>query len=196
MKDLLGITGTVLLMGGFAPYLYALWRKTAKPHAFSWFLWGIINAIVCAVQVSQGAGAGAWTAGVAATFNLGITVYALKHGERNITRGDWAVLVSVLMALPLWVMTSNPVWSVILVSVIDTVAFYPTLRKSWNRPHEEVATTFVLGMAGFAFALMALDNPSFTNVCYPAKVILTNGIFVSCLFYRRMVLARGELTAA
>ena len=189
MKEILGITGTVFLMAGYAPYLFALWNRQARPHAFSWLLWGFINAIVFAVQVSQQAGPGAWTVGVAALFNLGIGLYAIKGGERNITKSDWAVFLTVLMAIPLWALTKDPVWAVILVSVIDTLAFFPTLRKSWHRPHEEVAATFAFGIVGFLFALAALESYTFTNVCYPVKVLITNSLFISSLLYRRKVLA-------
>jgi hypothetical protein len=185
MKEIFGVIGTGFMMAGYVPYLLALWRRRAKPHTFSWLLWGTINGIICAVQITQDAGPGAWAAGVAATFNIGIGLYAIRHGERNITRGDWAIFLTVLAALPLWQLTKDPMWSVILVSVIDTLAFIPTVRKSWHRPHEEVAMTFALGVFGFAFALMALKNYSFANVCYPAKVIVTNMLFVSSLMYRR-----------
>jgi hypothetical protein len=183
-----GMIATGFMLAGYVPYLQALWRREAKPHTFSWLLWGTVNAIICAVQVAGNGGAGAWAAGVVAVFNIGIGLYAIRGGERNITRGDWAIFLSVLAALPLWALTKDPVWSVVLVSIIDTLAFVPTLRKSWRRPHEEVASTFALGIAGFAFALMALDNYSFANICYPAKVIVTNALFVGSLLYRRRAL--------
>jgi hypothetical protein len=184
-KEIYGLLGTAFLMGGYAPYLVSLWRGTAKPHAFSWLLWGLINAIVFTVQAAGKAGPGAWTAGMAALFNLGIGLYALRRGERHITRGDWLVCGGALSAIPLWALTKDPLWSVVLVSVIDTLAFYPTLRKSWRRPHEEVATTFAMGLIGFALSLAALQAYNFTNVCYPAKVIVTNAVFILALLYRR-----------
>lgn len=190
MKDVIGILGTCFLMAGFAPYLLALWRKEARPHAFTWLLWGLINAIVCAVQFTGNGGAGVWTAGVAAAFNFGIGFYAVRHGEKNITRADWGILLTVLAAIPLWALTKNPVASVVLVSVIDTLALVPTLRKSWHRPHEEVATTFAFGMVGFACSIYALDAYTFANICYPAKVLMTNALLISLLLYRRHAVAR------
>jgi uncharacterized membrane protein HdeD (DUF308 family) len=196
MQEFIGILGTVFMMGGFAPYLLALWRKQARPHAFSWLSWGLINAIIFTVQLTENAGPGAWTAGIAGFFNIGIGLYAIRGGERNITKTDWAVFITVLSAIPLWVLTKDPVWSVVLVSVIDTLAFIPTLRKSWHRPHEEVAATFVLGMLGFICALVAIENHSFTNVCYPVKVLVTNSIFIGTLLYRRRALAGPDLRCA
>lgn len=189
MKEILGLMGTVVLMGGFVPYILALYRKTAKPHAFSWLLWGLVNTIVCAAQISEGAGPGAWTSGVAAFLNISIGLYALRHGERDIAPADWIISGIALMAIPIWFAMEDPLWAVVLVSVIDTMAFLPTIRKSWLRPHEEVATTFVFGFVGFAFALAAVDNYSFTNICFQSKVMVVNALFIGMLVYRRRVTA-------
>lgn len=189
MKDLFGIAGVVFLVVSLVPYLMAVSKKTARPHAFSWILWGSIQAIVFAAQVAEGAGAGGWTTGVTALINFVIAYCALRHSKIEFTRSDWAVFISALAAIPLWVVTKDPLWSVILVSVIDTVAFWPTLRKSWNNPHSEVVLTFVLGFFGFSFAIAALENYSLTNWLYPATVLTTNTAFIGVLLYRRHVLS-------
>jgi len=187
MKDIFGIIGSLLLLCSAIPYVYALWKKTARPHAFTWILWALINAIVCAAQVSEGAGAGAWTAGVTALVNASIATHALMYSKIKFTRFDWAVFLSALAAIPLWVVTRDPLWSVILVCVIDTVAFAPTIRKSWNAPYSDSAMTFVIGFIGFCFAIAAIENYVLTNWLYPAVVLVTNVMFVSVLLYRRRV---------
>lgn len=188
MKTIFGILGVLFLSGSSVPYVIALWKRTAKPHAFSWILWSLINAIVCAAQISDGAGPGAWSAGATAIVNGGIALHALKFGERNFTRMDWIVFLSALAALPLWAVTKDPMWSVILVSVIDTFGFIPTMRKSWHKPYEEVLMTFVLGEIGFTFAILALQNYTLTNWLYPGVVLVTNSTFIAALLYRRHVL--------
>jgi hypothetical protein len=189
MKEIFGLLGAALLVTSALPYAHAFWRGAVRPHGFSWILWGLINAIVFAAQAQSGAGAGAWTAGVTALVNLLIGAMALRYGERNITRSDWAVFLSVLAALPLWAATQNPLWSVVLVSVIDTLAFWPTLRKSWHRPHEEAVLPFIMGGVGFACALAALENYSVTNYLYLLVVFVTNALFVTVLLLRRKSLA-------
>lgn len=193
MKEIFGILGVAFLVGSSIPYIYALYKKRARPHAFSWTLWALINAIVFAAQLSDGAGAGAWTAGVTTIVNGGIALHAFIYSKIGFTRGDWLVFLSALLAIPLWIVTKDPLWSVILVSFIDTIAFIPTLRKSWNNPHSEVLMAFVLGMAGFACAILALDNYSVTNWLYPGTVMVTNSVFILALVLRRKRLARRAL---
>jgi hypothetical protein len=195
MKDFFGIMGVVLIIGCAVPYFVALWKKTAKPHVFSWVLWCLINAIIFAAQTVSGAGAGAWTAGAAVLTCGAIAAYALKYGEKDFTLSDWAIFLMALAALPLWAATKNPLWSVILVSVIDTVAFLPTLRKSWNKPHQEVALAFFVGGVGSACGLVAMEDYSFTNCIYPLVIVVVNTLFTATLLYRRHVLRLIALKA-
>lgn len=188
MKDIFGILGAAFLFCSCIPYIVGLYKKTARPHAFTWILWALINAVVFAAQLSEGAGAGAWAAGVTALVNTGISIHALMYSKIKITRFDWAVFLSALCAIPLWALTKDPMWSVILVCIIDTVAFAPTIRKSWNDPYSDVVMTFVLGFIGFCFAIAAIENYILTNWLYPAVVLMTNVMFVSVLLYRRRVL--------
>jgi hypothetical protein len=192
MKDIFGILGAAFLTASAIPYIAALWKRQAKPHAFSWTLWSLINAIVCAAQVHSGAGAGAWSTATTAIVNGGIAIYAFRNGEKNVTRSDWAFFLSALAALPLWIATKDPMWSVILVCVIDTFGFFPTVRKSWHRPYEEVLMTFVLGEIGFFFSILALENYSLTNWLYPGVVLATNSAFIVTLLYRRRI-SRGTV---
>lgn len=187
MKDLFGILGALFLLCSSIPYIIALWKKRARPHAFSWILWALINGIVCAAQVSEGAGAGAWAAGVTAVVNSGIAIHALLHSKIPFTRSDWAVFVSALAAIPLWIATHDPLWSVVWLCIIDTVGFIPTIRKSWNLPHSEVAMTFVLGLFGFTCSIIAMTNYNLTNLLYPCLVLATNTLFIGMLLYRRRV---------
>jgi hypothetical protein len=61
------------------------------------------------------------------------------------------------------------------------------LRKSWNKPYQEVLMTFVFSGIGFCFALAAIQNYALVNWLYPAVVLVTNIIFISTLLYRRWV---------
>jgi len=190
MKEVFGILGVALTALSLVPYAVAMWRRRVKPHAFSWFLWGLNNAVVCAAQAVSGAGAGLWTAAAAGLCCFAIAFYGLRFGEKNITRADWAVFVSALFALALWPLTRQPVWSVALITLVDFMGFIPTVRKSWHAPYDEVLSSFALGGAGFFFAVLALENPVFVNYCYPVTVMVLNTVFVGILLYRRRIVGR------
>ena len=83
MKELLGGVGGLLMLFSFLPYGIGILRRRVRPHAFTWILWALINAIVCAAQLSRGAGPGAIPPAVTAALNGLIGGAALFYGEKN-----------------------------------------------------------------------------------------------------------------
>jgi hypothetical protein len=107
----------------------SIFVANTKPHAFTWLVWGTVMAIAFSAQLSDKAGAGSWATGLSAAFCLGIGVLALFRGEKHITRGNWVAFLATSLAIPLWVVTSDPLWSVLLVTGIDAVALLPDLSQ-------------------------------------------------------------------
>ena len=105
----------------------------------------------------------------------GIAFFAQLHGKGG--AGAWV--------------TDDPVGSVILITIIDALAFVPTFRKSYHKPNEETASTYSLSALKFAVAIAALSTVSVTTALYPLSLVVTNGVFVMMLLSRRK-----RLTAA
>ncbi len=187
-KEFLGALSTFSGLMGLFVYLYSIKVGESKPHFFSWFVWALIMLIAFFAQITDGAGAGAWVVGVSGFSCLAISIYALFKGEKNITRSDWFAFVSALTAIPIWYVTKNPFYAVVLVSFIDAVAFFPTFRKSWSKPFEESLLTYTISGITFVISIMALENFSLTTVLYQATLVLTNGSFVCMLLIRRKLL--------
>jgi len=115
------------------------------------------------------------------------TLLALVKGERDMSRSDWYCLCFAIAAIPLWIITSTPLWSVLLITVIDAVGFYPTIRKSYYKPSEETASTYVLASVKCTLSIAALETFSVVTALYPASLVIMNGAFVAMLLWRRKV---------
>ena len=179
----------MLSLGSGAIYLWQIYCRTIKPHVFSWVIWGTLSVISFAAQCSDKGGPGSWAMGVSALLCFVIAGAGFFYGEKSITRGDWACFIFSLMAIPVWLATSNPLWAVVIVSVIDAVAFYPTYRKSWMSPHEEGITVFSIYALQMFLSVVALDNLTLTTALYPAAVFVLDISLVLTLLYRRRILA-------
>ena len=188
-KEIIG--GLAVMVGMIAQglYLWHIFRRTIKPHIFSWVIWGLLGLIGFAAQVAANAGPGCWAMGVSSALCLVIASAGLFYGEKSITRGDWICFILLLSAIPAWMATNNPLWAVIIVSAIDTGAFYPTFRKSWMAPHQESAASFLLYALQTLLSLAALESFTWTTALYPATILTMNIILTSTLFCRRRLLA-------
>lgn len=183
-----GALSVLTMVCSRATYFTSIFRGVTRPNAFSWFIWGTISGIGFAAQVAEGAGPGAWARGFASMTCFVIVIMALVYGRRDIRKIDWLTFAVAMAAIPLWVITKTPVWSVIIVCIIDTLGYYPTVRKSWDRPHEEAVISYVFSSLGSLFAIFALDHYSLSTWLYSAVLFLSNGSMAAFLLLRRRLI--------
>jgi hypothetical protein len=185
VKSVLGGGAVVLAFIGYIPYFLDIFKGKTKPHAFSWLVWGVLTAIAFVGQVVESGGPGAWATGFTALVCFVIFTLALKKGEKVITTGDKASLLGSFLALWLWWWTSDPLGAVILITIIDALGFYPTLRKSWLKPWEETQIMYLLAGLKFVVALFALESYTVVTWLYPASLVILNIGFSFLLFIRK-----------
>lgn len=185
MKELFAVVGVSLAVFGYIAYFKDIAKGKTKPHAFTWFIWATLTAIAFFAQYSEGGGVGAAVLGVTALVSYIIFFVALKVGKKNIAKIDWVFLVASLFALVLWGLTDDPLLSIILITIVDSVAFAPTFRKAYKDPSTETLSTFLLSGIKFVFAIGALEAYSVATVLYPASLVLANFLFVGLLIVRR-----------
>ena len=187
-KEILGGLSVVMGLVCYAVYIWGIYRGSTKPHLFTWLIWSILISIAFAVQVVENAGPGSWHIGMSAMMNFFIVGVSFSRGEKNITRSDWAAFLIALLAIPVWKMTGNPLWAVVIVSMINVTACYPTFRKSWMNPWGEPALVYFVGVVPFSLSIFALERVAFTTALYPAVIVAINITMVFLLLHRRRVL--------
>ncbi len=189
-KEILGFIATAIAFISYIPYFRDILAHRTKPHAFSWFVWGILTLISFAGQISDNAGPGAWVSGFTAVIGFIVFVFALKVGKRNIARSDWFMLIGAGLALLMWFVTKTPLLSVILITLTDLLGFLPTIRKSYHRPNEETLSTYALSGLKYVVAIFALNNFSVITALYPIYLIGANAFFITLLYVRRKQLSK------
>ncbi len=188
IKDFLGFLSIALTLVGYVPYFHSIFKKRTKPHLFSWIIWGTVNAIAFAGQWSHGGGAGSWAAGFTALLSFGVVGLSTVWGEKNITKSDVVAFTGALAAIALWYFTNDPLGAVCLATFIDILGCYPTIRKSYNKPHEEPLFSWVICSLRSVLSLFALGQYSLVTTIYPIAMIFTNGGLALMLFWRRAIL--------
>ena len=186
LKAVLGVVAILLGLLSYIPYIISIHKGQTKPHAFSWLVWGLLMMIGFSAQIYDGGGAGAWVTGFSGLVSLYVAWKAWCIRTKNtITRSDWCMLIATLLAIPLWLLTQNPLWSVLLISVIDVAGFYPTFRKAYNLPNEEYTPSYNIGTAKHLISIAALQNYSVITAFYPAVLAAANIVFVLFVYIRR-----------
>lgn len=187
-QELFAIAAVLVGLLSQAVYIVSIFKGITKPHLFTWLVWGTLGAIGFAAQWHGNAGPSMWTLAATTFLAFSTALLSLKYGEKTFTRGDKISLAASLFAIIPWLLTDDPLGSVLLISLIDAVAFYPTARKSWHKPHEESLLAYNIGSLKFGLSLLAITNFTFTNALYPAAIVFINTAFVAMCLYRRRAL--------
>lgn len=188
VKTILGAASVLLGMACAVPYLQGILKHTIKPHLFTWIIWAVLMSVAATAQFSENAGPGAWFVLGGAFICVLFASLALKYGTTDITKSDKITLAFALLSVPLWLATSDPFYSVLLVTFIDMAGFWPTLRKSYKNPFEEGATIFIgSGVAGI-LSLVAIETYGITTTLYPAVITFLNFVLGFLILYRRRTL--------
>ena len=185
MKEVFGIVAAILTLTGYAPYIRDTIKGKTRPHVYSWFLYTLIAFLVFGIQYRHNAGAGAYITLTAGMLCLLLFFLGLRSGEKHITRFDTGVLILTLVAIGIWLLAKQPVISVTLATLVDLMAFIPTIRKTWCEPHTETLSLYTTNVVRYVVALVALSSFTFVNALYPVVWLLANGLFAVGLILRR-----------
>src|SRR3989344_729371 len=184
-KIIISLVSVALVFVGYGSYIRDIIKGTIVPHTFTFLVWGLASSITWALQVYGGAGVGAWiTFWVAATC-IFIFFLSLKYGEKSITKLDLLFLLLALFSLFLWLVVKQPIWSVILVVLTDILGFGPTIRKSWNKPHQEGLFAWWIAAFRHSIGILALEQFNVFTLLYPVAWTAANVIFCVVLIVRR-----------
>ncbi len=189
MRHLLGFIAVVLTFVGYLPYIRGIVRGETKPHVFSWVIWGLTTFIVFFAQLRGGGGVGAWPIGISGTIALFVAFLAWRNrGDVHITVSDRVFFAMALASLPLWYLTEEPLWSVVTLTLADTLGFGPTLRNAYRNPAQEDLTFWSLFVVRNAVASAALERFSVTTLLFPVVTGSTCLLLVITVGLRRAAL--------
>jgi hypothetical protein len=185
-KQLVSGIAIALTFIAFLPYIWTILRGDTRPHVFSWVIWGSVTFVVFLAQLADRGGVGAWPIGVSGLITIYVAVLAyLKKSDNSITGKDWWFLIIAMMALPAWYLTSDPLWAVVILTVVDLAGFGPTFRKAFNLPHEENLTFFVIITLRNILVIIALEHYSVATILFPAATAVACVVFILMVMLRR-----------
>ena len=184
--QLVGLAAVVLTVVAYVPYIGAIRAKAVKPHFFSWLIWSLTTVIVFFAQMAAEGGAGAWSTGMSAAITLYVAWLALVlRSDFSNTTADWGFLIAAMLSMPVWFFTDDPLWSVVILTVVDAFGFGPTLRKAWHKPQEESMQFYLLFGARSLLSVAALESRTLTTVLFPVAMVVACVLVSVLLWWRR-----------
>jgi len=189
-KQVFSLLALLLTFVAFVPYMRAILRRQTRPHVFSWLIWAAGTVVVFFAQLADGAGIGAWPIGISGAITFMVAFLAMRRSaDTTVVRSDWVYLALAATALPLWWVTADPLYAVVILTTVDLLGFGPSMRKAYGAPYEENATFFSISALRNGFVVLALEAYTWTTVLFPAAV------GIACVLFVALILARRRLVS-
>lgn len=188
IKIFFAIAAVIVLIIGYYPYFKDIFRKTTKPHAYTWLIWAITQGTATVAAFYGGANWGVMSLAGGTLLVVFVFLLSFKYGTRNITRSDTGILLLALSAILVWWLTKNPLLSVIMVTVIDGLGYIPTLRKSWVEPWSETLSFWFAMAIVSVLTILSLGEINWLTAPYLTVLAILNVlVLVVCVLRRKSV---------
>lgn len=191
MKEILSVSAIILAFIAYIPYYRDILRGKTHPHVYTWILWALVTVLLIALQIKGGAGPATWVTVAGGLFCTGIVILSLKRGKKNITPMDKVVAVLALIAIGFWWFANQPVISAALLILSDTLAFTPTIRKSWIDPYSETLEMYATNAVRFCLTFLAIETYTFLSASWILFWLVGNTLFSIMLVVRRRQVSKG-----
>lgn len=185
-KIVLGVVGSLMILYAHGLYIISILKGKTKPNLITWSIWTIATTTVFFAQIMNNAGPGCWGLGVSVLTCSFITIITvLKKITSSIKKIDILLLLTSIFAIFLWWFTSDPLYSVIILTTIDVLGYIPTIRKTYYNPHQENISTYNISSLRHLLSLISLHQFSLVNVIFQIGMVTANSILTIVYLTRK-----------
>ena len=185
-SETLGAVSVALFVVAYAPYFYSIYKQETKPHPYSWSAWGLLLAVTFLIQISEGAGPGAWGTGIVALLQLSVAAIGwIRRENVIITRSDTVSFVAALISLVLWLFANSPLLAILLITAVDILGYWPTLHKTYNEPYSDNLLAYSISTVALLCSILAIETFNAITATEPFAFLFMNILFVLAIGWRR-----------
>lgn len=186
IKTTLGLVATSLVVVGYIPYLSDIIKEKTKPHLYSWIVWSLVTFLVFMMQFNASAGSAAFATLASCLMCLTVLAFGILYKSKvKIFPIDNLFLVLALIALVLWLVAKNPIASTILITIVNFLAFLPTIRKSWFKPFSETIFLYYFNAFRYFLTILAIQRYNLLTSLYIFSCFITTTLFIIMVNWRR-----------
>lgn len=185
MHIVFAVLATGVGIACYVPYIRDIFLHKTTPHSYSWLIWVILQSVIIMAMVSGGAGLGVLSLVTGVIICGFVFILSFRYGTKNITNFDTACLIAAFGALTIYIFIHDALLSIVMVTLIDTVAFMPTFRKTHEEPYSETMTTYLFCSISSLLALGALSTFNITTSLFLVGQVVMNAISVGIIMTGR-----------
>jgi hypothetical protein len=189
-KFLISIFAVGLTFVGYFSYFKDILAKKSKPHSYTWLIWALTQGTAAVALIYGGGKFGSLVLVEGTVLVSAVFLLSLKYGTKDITTSDRIALFSALLAIVFWWQTKNPLLAVLMISTIDGLGYFPTIRKTFKDPWSEEIFFWVVMVVADLLALAANAQYNFLTSAYLGTLFVANTTVLSVCVFRRKIIRK------
>lgn len=195
LPQIIGLASGILLISGYIPYMYEVFKKKTIPSRMSWFIWSLSTATILFSVLGTGTTEAIWVPIADAVGCFLIFVLSLRFGVGGWSRTDQLSLAICLGSLFIWWLTGNALLALIMNLCVYVSGYIPTIKKALKKPQSEsrVAwTIFFLGVLLNLFTVFIGTDTGFAVWLYPVTLVVVVGTLLAILCLKKPSLKKSR----
>lgn len=160
------------------PYIRDIFRLKTKPERASWFIWTVLGFIAFFSQWAKGATDSLWLTGGQTLAVLIVVFLSIKYGTGGFSRRDIFALIAAGFGLILWYLTSDAIFALAMVILVDSIGSLLTAIKVYGDPGSETLSTWVMSGTSGIFGALAVGSLNPVLLAYPIYIFVANYLIV------------------
>lgn len=185
IKLFFGIFSGIFSIIFYIVYIKSIFKNETKPHIYTRFLYLIIILIIFLWQISNNGWYGSIFSWVWSIFCFITFVLSFKYWIKNVTISDKIFLILWLISVPIWYFSWTPIYSILLLTLVDFLASIPTIRKTYKNPYSENLQAYIIGLFSLVFSILALDIYNVVNLFYLVFLVILDSFICLIIIFRR-----------
>ena len=187
LKQIFGISGTLLAISAIVPYIADIKKGNTKPHKMAQILFMIIAGISFFGQLQEGATASLYLTGY--FFFLPFIILYLSRNTKigSITKLDILTLFLCLMVLVVWAITDSPSLAIILITFVNFVGKVLVMNKVYKYPDSELLFTWVIAIVASLLTVLSVGELNWILILTPLHNAITVAIIAFIIIKRRKI---------
>lgn len=167
------------------PYMIDILKGKVQPARATRLMFLLLLIITIAQQHSLDSGYAMAVTAAELISSAALLVLALKYGVGGLSKTDKACYGLLALSVAVWVFTKNALLALYLSIFADTVAFWPTLEKTWRDPKSETPLFFWGGAVAPIFSILAAGTTQHAVIVYPLYLSLINLVEVALIYFSK-----------
>jgi hypothetical protein len=193
MASYLIVIGALAHIASSSSYIYKTLQGKTKPNRVTFLMWAILAFIIAAAAYSDGAGwavAPVIMAGLA-PFCIFLASFVNPNAYWKLGKLDYVCGALSILAIALWLITSNPILAIVLALIGDAVAAVPTIIKTYKYPETEHFGAYVGALLNNALVFLYVPMFTFSALAFPVYIVICNGTILFGIYRKRLGFNRG-----